>query len=255
MSELLEEWSRRLAGATVNGPSIAEYLPELVDAYTPDEFIADIGGSSWAGTDETGEIVVQFGAVLRPAGLVPSDSRYVTGRVERRINMASRFVRHEHLQLPISWLGRGLGTASVRRSVELYDALGVERVTLTASAYGTYVWAASGFDFLYPARRHEFVGRAHRFADRLGVPIDVSEVQHPWEIAMLDRPVTARQIAEARSEVIEEDDLPAEYWETETPLGKAILLHGGVGEWEGVLRLHAEGLGRRIFDTYTRRNG
>lgn len=253
MAGLLADWRTRLGSSRVDGRALRDALPELVAAYTPIGFTLDISSTSWAKVTE--DVVVQLDGRLIPVGLEPGHRHYAEGRIDRRINCASRSVRHEHLQLPLAWLGERRGTDCVRRSVLLYDQLGLERVTLSASAYGRYVWAVSGFDFLYPSAKSGLIGLAHRFAHRLGHDLDLSEVEHPWEIAMLEGLVTFRDIAEARSETVEEGQLAADELEQEMPLGKAILLHGEVGDWEGVLHLGPETLGRRLFDTYTRPHG
>lgn len=165
-------------------------------------------------------------------------------------------VRHEEFRLPLPWQARGLGTDCVRRSVELYDMLDLRSVSLQAASQGVYVWAMCGFDFLYPGVRLRAVQGAQSFANRLPLqrPLDFAHVRFPWEIASEEEPVTYRDIAEARGDFVEEDDLDADEGVEEIAVGKAIMLSGAVPSWEGRLDLDPNTFGRRMFDLYAGAN-
>jgi hypothetical protein len=201
-------------------------------------------------------VSVVYRAEIFPPDVDPQDPRAVRGVIDRTFQTIEGHVQHEEFRLPLPWQNKGLGSDCVRRSVELYDRLGLRTVSLSAVSFGIYVWAMCGFEFMYPGPRLQVVNAAQSFADRLRLEyrLDLSQVRFPWEIASLEEVITYRDIAEARDEYVEEDDLPADELEEEIAVGKAIMLMGGIPSWEGRLNLAPDTPGRRLFDLYTDSN-
>lgn len=124
----------------------------------------------------------------------------------------------------------GFGTELLRRSVEAYQKLGIERIQTSATAVGRYTWARVGFDFPRASILDDF---RERFADYLTdhlsskmgpgaeekIRQEVVRLEHAWEIAEFDyEGVKVDVIIEGRS--------------SKANLGKAFMLTAAPS-WEG----------------------
>jgi hypothetical protein len=84
------------------------------------------------------------------------------------IQTAAAVAHHNFFTLPPLDQGHGKGRRVVRRSLDLYDELGLERVRLLAVDIGTYVWAMAGFDFESREDRQRVMDATLAFAQELG---------------------------------------------------------------------------------------
>jgi hypothetical protein len=192
--------------------------------------------------------------------LVPEDDPDgPTGVIERVVDSGARRARHEKFELPAEWTGQARGRVVTRQSALFYDELGVEEVTLTAVAYGRYVWAMCGFDFRTDEDRAEVLAAVDEFAQILDLSLfDLDQVEHSWEIATIEskRTLTLADIAEATGEALESEAASAEAKEEILP-GKALLLFSELPGWEGRLDLSRAGdnPGRDQLFLYTETDG
>jgi hypothetical protein len=135
---LLDVWLQRLQSS--EPLDLAEYghaaVPELLAAFTPDGFELHVqpGSTLWI---VDGLVVAELTAELEPV----SPAIGGTGVIQRRIDMTQGRADHIKFELPEAAQGEGRGRRVLRASVELYRALGIDEVELTAVDRGKYVWA------------------------------------------------------------------------------------------------------------------
>lgn len=189
------------------------------------------------------------------AGLV-APTTLEAGTIRRVIRTGER-VHHELFSLPKTYWGQGNARAMLRAAVDLYDALGIEEVTLTAQGLGKYIWAVAGFDFCDDQTR-ELVNTALRlFADELGVLDEpLPEFQHPWEILALDKDDEGKEINIPATLLA---PILADRGETRLIQGfrpgsltpsKAFLIYAGYDSWDGRLSLHPRSPSRSQLEAY-----
>lgn len=229
-------------------------FPELYDAFEPPGFELLISRDAGSGVfaHEGDALTIKVCGELLPEGTDPTDPDTETGDIERVIQTDPRFARHNYFKLPEGNQGRGLGREVLRRSVSLYDRLGLQRVSLWAIDVGCYVWAMSGFEFQRAADRARVMDVAVPFAGELGYGIEAGAIQHPWQFDDLEASTTLREIAVVREEVLAETPRIAELLDEPIRLGKALLLFSDANlGWWGELDLSHLSPGRVQLDRYT----
>jgi hypothetical protein len=227
-----------------------EIVPELLRVHTPDDFELQLLDGSWLRAQD-GHVAVELTGQLVP---LDGDSSS-TGVVQRRLDTLARRAEHHKLELPAWAQGEGRGRAMVRRSVDLYTDLGIERVSLLAVDTGRYVWAASGFSFADERARRDVVEGVEDAAELLG--LDLADLDHdecdPWDIAFLP-PIMNMSLRDALEvlapDELEDLELHADALDAPPPRpGKLLLLAEAVPGWRGVLDLRAFD-GNRGLETF-----
>jgi hypothetical protein len=236
----LEVWLSRLDSSGLvdlaeDGPRI---VPELLDAYTPPDFkllVLD-GSAMWI---EEGALVAELSAELQPV----SSELEGTGVIQRRVDTRRGKADHFKFELPEAAQGAGRGRRVLRASVELYQALGVTEIRLTAVDKGKYVWAAAGFSFATEEGRAEVLEGIEFAAELLGISLadlDPDGIQ-PWQIAYMP-PADAFTIRDAL-EALDPEGLEAVRDQADNldePLdrpGKVLLLADEIPGWQGRIDL------------------
>ena len=132
-----------------------------------------------------------------------ADKRIATAT--RTFSLSQGLVNHEGFSVIAERQGRGLATLLTRNSVEVYRAVGISRVTLTAGLEGGgYVWARFGF---LPTRdswkqvrgavqaKLASVGKIPPEAEEaLGYALADDDPAAIWEIADLDATIGGRAL-------------------------------------------------------------
>ena len=213
-------------------------MPELLDAYTPPDFALRVldGSALWI---EEGALVAELSAELEPL----SGELEGTGVVQRRIDTRRGKADHFKFQLPEAAQGAGRGRWVLRASVELYQALGITEIGLTAVDKGKYVWAAAGFAFATEESRGEVLDGIEFAAELLGISLADLEPDRiePWQIAFMP-PADDFTIRDAL-EALDPEGLEAVRDQADNlgePLdrpGKVLLLADEVPGWQGHLDL------------------
>jgi hypothetical protein len=258
---LHQEWLDRLGGAG-RQHSLAdarELFPEIHDAYTPPDFTATPSFGT-VSSDADGEISVFV--TYRLTSLLNNE----TGIIDRTFSTRTGWANHKLFDLPEASRDHYRGRLTMRKSARLYENLGIEKVKLTAIDIGRYVWAMCGFDFEpleddanegWQDDRTIVLNAASQFAEALGRGLsdeDIARLEHPWQIGALesDAPISLYDVALAQGENPQDladvaDDLAGE----EIRLGKALLLYAPYSQWNGVLDLGHESIGKRELLRYT----
>ena len=136
---------------------------------------------SWLSLGD-GALVVDLSAELRPRGIGIEE----TGVLQRRLDTGSGVASHRKLELPADVHGQRRGRVMLRRSVDVYAELGIERVRLTAVDIGRYVWAAAGFSFYDEDSRGHVTSMLEHLANELGLVIELdAPTCQPWDIAYM----------------------------------------------------------------------
>lgn len=254
----LADWVQRPRALDLVG--VQSVLADLLDAFTPAEYELRLDTSTHARvTAHLAE--ARIDGDLIPPG-VPLDAvRPEVGRVERVVRVlrdSAPVVEHQLLEIPAPFRDRGSGTEVLWRSVELYRAAGIEAVTLVAANYGRYVWAMCGFEF-DPASlwgRDAVVHAAERFAKRLNIrdlddPVDLSQIQLPSEIALMEGWVPLDELVEAHERGLKFWISSADQESERVDAGKAILMGGDVPPWTGRLDIREGSYGLELLRDYT----
>lgn len=252
MTPLHEDFLGRLNGKESVRITRDEF-PELYSAYSVDGFDLMLSSDMQCGiTRRPGdELTIRFFAELLPAGMDSTDPEIETGAIQRVIQTGASCAHHHWFVLPPEFRGRGRGRQTVRRTVDFYDALGLERVRLTALEVGTYMWAMCGFDFASERERLTVLSAAEDLARKLGFGIDISSIQFPWQLDDLDEETSLRDIAAVRQEGIKANPRIDALLDEPMRLGKALLLHSDAAKgWSGVLDLALESPGRIQLERY-----
>ena len=252
MTALREDFLKRLNG-NESLRITRDAFPELYNAYRVDGFDlmlnSDMSCGVWRRAGDA--LTIRFFAELIPEGMDSTDPELETGAIQRVIQTGANCAHHHWFVLPQGFRGRGSGRQTLRRTVDLYDALGLERVRLTAVEVGTYMWAMCGFDFASERERLTVLSAAEDFARQLGFGIDVSSIQYPWELDDLDEETSLRDIAAVRQEVIRGSPRIDAQLDEPIRLGKALLLHSDAGKgWSGILNLAHDSPGRIQLERY-----
>jgi GNAT superfamily N-acetyltransferase len=253
---ILDRWFSRIGSAepidlAEEGQAV---VPELLAAYTPPGFELHVldGSVLWV---VEGGVVADLSAELVPE----SEDAALTGVIQRRIDTTQGRAIHLKFELPEFAQGQGRGRRVLRASADLYVALGISQIELTAVDKGKYVWAAAGFSFANDQSRAEVIDGIEFAAELLGltlIDLDRDRIE-PWEIAFMPpaEGLTVRDALEALDpEGLElaqgaVDNLDA-------PLdrpGKVLLLADEVPGWQGYLDLRPsdDNPGLDTFYAYT----
>lgn len=227
-----------------------EHFPEIVDAYTLNEIRPVL-----VSRDHDGELMskasLENGGSIRVTGALVYDRQFA-GQFMRRLQLDRNLAMHEHLIISPRFRGQGIGARFVHRSLELYDALGLEQVGLKAGlATGRWYWAQMGFDFVVPEEVEPIRVWAKKVCDATGVEADgLDELSSAPQFARLEgtRAISFGEMAAALPDHAEHlgkvaeangfapDDLLG--------LGKATMLSGP--GWSA--RLDLKGAQRRSFE-------
>ena len=253
---LLDAWLQRLKSSTPL--DLAEdgqaAVPELLAAYTPEGFELHVhpGSTLWI---VHGLVIAELSAELHPLSPAVEGS----GVIQRRIDTTRGKADHIKFELPEAAQGEGRGRRLLRASVELYQALGIEEIELTAVDTGKYAWAAAGFAFRTDESRQEVFAGIEFAAELLGLTLaDLEpETVEPWQIAFMPPAgdFTVRDALEAFDpEGLEAISGSAD--NLDDPLdrpGKTLLLADEVPGWQGVLDLRPsdENFGLEQLYAYT----
>jgi GNAT superfamily N-acetyltransferase len=255
-----EGWSLReqllwRIGELTNSQSIdlaahAEHFPEVLDAFTLNRItpvLVDRG--------DEGELIskasLEDGGMLRLTGFLQEGGNLV-GHFMRRLQLEKGWAIHERLVLTPRYRAQGIGARFVHRSLELYDALGLELVSLQAGLQtGRWYWAQLGFDFAVPTEVGPVRDWARQACEALGIEVEgLDEFSSAAHFARLsdDRDVCFHDLAavlpEHETKLIDVARGNGFAMTAEMPLGKAIMLSGP--QWNGRLRL--DGAQRRSFE-------
>jgi hypothetical protein len=161
----------------------------------------------------------------------------------RCLFLTPRLAEHRLFRLEEGYRGCGIGVMCLKRAIELYHDLEIDRIRLLAGLQtGTWYWAQCGFRFINPDQRDKMQAWAREVCDAVGVILDASALSDPIQFALIEEPVTF-------AELITELPTYAAKFETaavenkialneEIDLGKAVLLTGPC--WDGELRLGTE---------------
>lgn len=226
---------------------------EFIDALTPSGMHLEIhSGSELKVSDNHLELSLS-------ANLVPATSELgdEAGVVERRFWTSSGQVRHQKLELPQLAQGQFRGRRILRKSVALYQSIGLESIQLTAVDVGRYVWAAAGFSFANEGDRRTVARSIQTLIAEAGLPLedlDIDRVE-PYDIASAV-PTSTLSLGEWCDLLeLEPSDDDRDY--LDKPLdrpGKLLLLAEQTPPWQGKIDLRKDesNIGLRALDVYTR---
>jgi hypothetical protein len=170
--------------------------------------------------DEEGQIGGDVRAIWNlPDGQLGSGSFSLCGP-ERLCEWDDFHIERSHQE-------EGLATTFCRALVALCSQLGFASIMLRAEGEGRYCWARLGFDFEDPDERQQILEAAAEFADRLGLQVDLSEVEHAVTLASLPGTVSYGAFAAAQGA-----RRPLEP-EKQMKLGRALLLGPTNTMWSG----------------------
>ncbi len=227
-----------------------EHFPEVMSAYTLNEIRPFL-----VPHDDEGKLIskasLEDGGSIRLTGFLMDAGQFV-GQFRRRIQFDRDLAMHESLIIARRFRGQGIGARFVHRSLDLYDALGLEQVGLKASlTTGRWYWAQMGFDFVAPGEVEPIRAWAEKVCGATDVKVEgLDEISGAPQFARLEgsRQISFGEIVAALPEHGEEVATVAEEngfaLDDVMGIGKAIMLTGP--DWTG--RLDLEGAQRRSFD-------
>lgn len=230
-----------------------EMLPRLLEL-APADFSVYVEQGSAAIREGESDIRIELSALLQPAVFAAFESLGLTqtGPLRRTIVTQTSHARHHNFRLPLAWTNQLRGRETLRRSVELYQALGIGEVSLLAVDDGRYVWAMCGFDFATDQDRQTTFRACLDFADRLDLDLDFQDVVHPWEIGAIEGEVTLEEIAVAIGAEPIKLPYPADdKLKTPMRIGKALLLFSDLQGWQGVFDTDPAGICYQQLLRYT----
>lgn len=80
------------------------------------------------------------------AMLMGPDGLFINRYFERAGRLGKWFVKHDHFELPKSMQGKGVAKPFMRDSMNFYEAIGVDEISIFADIdVGSYAWAKYGF--------------------------------------------------------------------------------------------------------------
>lgn len=250
--ELVDSWIERLDGDGVDLRGDLDRFPELREAVVPVGFtIAVEEGSYLAARGETiqGELL---GRVI-PPGIDSSATPPQAGAVGIAFDSEEGYAEIETLDVAAQAQRRGLGRLTMAGIADLADRLGIEALTLEAGRTGRYAWARCGFNFVEPDQdRPKVLGAAAKFAEKLSITCDLSEIEQPWQLAALPGQVTAAKVERAGGPQAEPGGEEAPW-----SMGQALLLGPpeNANTWFGRLDPRNENSDRVRLDAYARGSG
>lgn len=235
-TSLADRWRDRLNSdsAVLSSESLRDDLPELEAAVSPAGFaLEDVEGYVEISGNE---ITLEMRGELTPPSTFGLQE---SGFVDLAIETEQGELFLESLDLPAQIQLNGLGTAIFGRLALLAEDLGLASIELQAGKVGRWAWMRCGVDFADRDARTIVVDAAAEFAERLGVKVDLSHIEHSWDFVDLAGFVSAEQVLNAGGPRF--DPLTASM-----PLGKALVLGPPLDRnlWFGRLILEAESTGR-----------
>jgi GNAT superfamily N-acetyltransferase len=261
---LQQQWRRwiRHYGSTANNTSTLETtkielaLPELVQTYEPEGLEMTFGqyGGMTATVRDDGTIHVTFEASF------VTEETWHAGSIARSLDTRDGVVRHDALLLDETLQNQGISARMMRRSLDLYDALGMDEIRVRAQMSGRYVWSRFGFDFVDEDEAQNVYWLCKGMYERMRrfPPFPAfDDLRHPWDYAPeLDLDDMDREVTVARDEVADAhgpgvlDDAARSRMPAEMPMSMALLAFGTVDKWHGVLDLDTESPARRELLSY-----
>lgn len=112
----------------------------------------------------------------------------VVERAYRRGPDGELVAEHRLFALPPEAKGKGVGKAALKKQVETYDQLGVNRIEMSAEMDGRAVWPRMGFELQNPAELGPMKARFGKYLRDRGVPLDQAE-------ALASAPTTIHELS------------------------------------------------------------
>jgi len=227
-------WTEWLGGQQARPlrPGAGPIVEQLGRAFGADDLVAvPDEGAAWA-AHHAGGVQVHFEGWLNDA-----KAHEPVGVIERVVDTGTGVAAHREWRLDATHQAGKRGRQMLRRTVDLYRAMGVNTVYVDASEVGRYVWASAGFDFASEDTRAAVLDSVRPMARRLGHELDDATLPHAWSLAMLGPTITAAQAKKAEdedSEMLSELNFTGD---SPLKLGKALLLSGDCDPWDGVMDL------------------
>jgi len=234
-------------------------LPMLIETFEPEQtqLVFGAGEGMHAMIDEDNDIRVSFSAsFLDTAG-------NEIGTIGRTIDTGRKSVSHDALLLDRSRQGEGITSRMMRRSLTLYDELGIEEININARFSGRYVWTLFGFDFASKEEAAAVYWPSLALHQKLrSVPSFPTQqrLAHAWDYPVeLDFDDQGRDITVTRDALVDAlgpdyirkpSDLP-----DEMPMSMALLAHGYSKGWTGRLDLRTGKEARNRLLRYLARKG
>lgn len=167
--------------------------------------------------------------------LIAPNDLFVNRYFERSGRHGPMFVKHDHMELPHAMQGKGVAKTFMRDSMELYEQLGVQEVTMFANIdVGGYAWSKYGF---VPRSNWDSVQRNAvallRDLDRRGIPVSAAARARIVQVVSDPDPQGIWALADL-SEIVRY-----------RPLGKRLLMNTS---WGGRLRLDDAAAMKRFHD-------
>jgi hypothetical protein len=246
VTELSENWLAHLGENT--GIWLADELdrfPDLRDAIAPPRFRAALEPESSLVDTGDGHLELALTGSLVPPGESPDSPPNRLGAIELFIDTHVGHMQLNVLDVPPHLQQQGLGRLVVGQLAVLGDRLGLERIDVQAGNTGRWAWIRCGFDFEDADQRERVVLAATSFGRRLGLDLDLTDIEHSWDFLALEGTVTPEQIRAAGGAEVRPADEPV-------PLAKALILGPSASEnlWFGQLTLDRKSEGRVRLDSY-----
>jgi SPP1 gp7 family putative phage head morphogenesis protein len=198
--------------------------------------------SSVKGNVEDGEAMIEFD------GAITSDDGRKIGTFTRKLVLEDGdFVAtHDYYKIEDSKQGKGTSYRMMKRSIELYDSVGVDRIEVHTEWVGRYTWAIHGFDFAdYSEVENRREGLANYLEHRLGMDraeardaVEHAHLEHAWDFAEFDIGKTVvpdSDVAEREPPTVNDDGFERKGAKLAVRVGKAFMLD--TPGWDGVLSL------------------
>lgn len=226
------------------------HFPEILDAYTLKHITPVL-----VARDKQGELIskasLEEGGSIRLTGFLLDDGEFV-GEFMRRLQLDRGLAIHEHLVIDPRFRGQGIGARFVHRSLDLYDALGLEQVGLKASlATGRWYWAQMGFDFVVASEVEAIRSWAEKVCAATGIEAEgldgltgapqFARLEGTRDVSLVEMATALPDHAGRLVDIAVQNGFAAD---DRMALGKAIMLSGP--EWSGIL--HLDGSQRRSFE-------
>jgi GNAT superfamily N-acetyltransferase len=187
---------------------------------------------------------IEFGALIY-------DAQGPVAVIRRQIFLGLRAVNHSYLVVDSRRRGQGHGLRCLRKSIGLYDRLGIRYVAISAALdTGRWFWAECGFQFTNDQDRIAVRAWFDQVIAALGRQYQTAHLRDPEQFARLGDPDTvsfaeiAAALPQHRQEIERRAAANNFAMNQQLEFGKAVLLTGP--EWDGFLDL--EGPRRRLLE-------